>query len=216
MYIAGIDEAGRGPVVGPMVMAIVSVTIENLQKLETMGITDSKLLSPAKREQLYKEIKAVADEVFVVKESAKDIDTKRKKYSLNIIEVKQGANLINMLKNVPKKIYVDCPDVNTGRYKETLYSYLDKHTDLVVEHKADYNYVVAGAASIIAKVERDNDIKELERKLKVRIGSGYPSDPRTKEFIHNCVRQNKVPDCVRKSWQTYTNAKNKIKQKTLI
>ena len=137
-----------------------------------------------------------------------------KKDSLNFIELKITAELINKLKSCPDKIYVDCPQTNTESYKEKLEAYLDFDTKLIVENKADFNYPVVGAASIIAKVERDSEIKKLEKKHKLEIGTGYPHDQVTikalKELDKLCPKE------IRKSWSTYQTFKDNEKQKKLF
>lgn len=214
MLIAGIDEAGRGPVVGPLVMAIFSIDIEKEQELRKIGVKDSKLLSPEQREKLFPKLKKIAKEFYCKKIDAYKIDEMRKKDSLNFIELKITAELINKLKKTPDKIYVDCPQTNTESYKEKLEAYLDFDTKLVVENKADFNYPVVGAASIIAKVERDKEIKKLEKKYKLEIGTGYPHDPATiralKELDKLCPKE------IRKSWSTYQTFKDNEKQKKLF
>ncbi len=214
MLIAGIDEAGRGPVVGPLVMAIYSIEIEKEEQLRKIGVKDSKLLTPEQRENLFPKVKKIAKEFYSKKVDAYKIDEMRKKDSLNFIELKITAELINKLKTAPDKIYVDCPQTNTESYKEKLEAYLDFDTKLIVENKADFNYPVVGAASIIAKVERDAEIKKLEKKYKIEIGTGYPHDPLTikalKELDKMCQKE------IRKSWSTYQNFKDKEKQKKLF
>jgi ribonuclease HII len=71
----------------------------------------------------------------------------------------------------------------------------------VSEHKADRNFAVVSAASIIAKVERDREIAELAKTLGF-FGSGYPSDPRTVKFLEKCCQDlEEYPEYVRKSWR---------------
>jgi len=216
MFVAGIDEAGRGPVLGPMVMAIVNVDVKQLDTFKDLKITDSKLLSPAKREKLYPEVMEISKEVYSTKVDAHEIDKMREKYSLNIIEAKMASELINKLKTDPRKIYIDCPDTNPPKYQQTVYSYLDKNHELVAEHHADLNYIVVSAASIIAKVERDQHIRDLEESYGAELGTGYPGDPKTKAFLEDVVKKKKVPDFVRKSWQTFIDAHERTKQKKLI
>lgn len=216
MYVAGIDEAGRGPVVGPMTMAVVAVDLKHLELLKDLGVTDSKLLSPSKREELYLEIKKIAKEIHSLKIDANEIDKKRETISLNTIEAKMASELINKLTICPRKLYIDCPDVNPERYHTVVYSYLDKHQELVVEHKADLNYLPVSAASIIAKVERDSHIRDLEEKYGVELGTGYPHDPKTRKFLESVIREKNIPDFVRKSWQTVSDIKDSTKQKKLF
>ncbi len=214
MLIAGIDEAGRGPVIGPMVMSIVLIDSKYSDKLKKNGVKDSKLLNREERDELYLEIKKLAKEIHSIKINANDIDKKRLKMSLNEIESKISIELINKLKNIPAKIFIDCPQTSTEKYKDKIYAYLENHSELIVENKADFNYPVVSAASIIAKVERDNELTKVEKKYNLKLGCGYPHDKDTLKAINELEKVN--PNFIRKSWQTYIDLKNKDKQKTLF
>jgi ribonuclease HII len=72
--------------------------------------------------------------------------------------------------------------------------------DIVSEHKADRNYPVVSAASIIAKVERDGEVAKLAEKYG-DVGSGYPSDEKTIDFLELCIELGDYPECVRRSWR---------------
>ena len=76
MKLGGIDEAGRGPVVGPLVIAAVVVDESKLSNLETLGVKDSKKLSPKKREELFKEIIRLVDDYFILEISPEEIDNR--------------------------------------------------------------------------------------------------------------------------------------------
>lgn len=214
MLIAGIDEAGRGPVIGPMVMSIVVIDSKYSEKLKKIGVKDSKLLSKEDREKLYLEIKKIANEIHTIKINANEIDKKRLKYSLNEIEAKISIDLINKLKTDVKKIYIDCPQLSTEKYKEKIYAYLENHYELIVENKADFTYPIVSAASIIAKVERDFELNKIEKKYNLKLGCGYPHDKDTLNAINKLEKV--YPNFIRKSWQTYIDLKNKEKQKTLF
>jgi ribonuclease HII len=214
MYVAGIDEAGRGPVLGPMVMTIAVGKVEDLDKLKELGVKDSKLILPEKRRELYKKLKKML-EFKTISVSAAEIDKRRKIESLNIIELKTSADLINFIETKLERVYVDCPDINPDKYKEKLKAYLEKNHKLIVEHKADMNYLIVGAASIIAKVERDLSMVKLEKKYKLELGSGYPHDPKVVAFLKTLNGNEKFP-FIRKSWQSYINAINNLKQNKLF
>ena len=213
-YIAGIDEAGRGPVIGPLVMAGVKIKRDKEKKLIDIGVKDSKLLSPSMRKRLFDKIKKISDDVFVVKINPKEIDETLfgDESNLNLLEAEKIAFIVNKLK--PDKVYIDCPSVNIEKYKKTLVGMIKTKTDIVLEHKADVKYAVVSAASIIAKVIRDNEIKEIEKRIGKKIGSGYPSDPITQEFLEKYSERYK--DIFRKSWKTYTNIVKKKMQKKLF
>jgi len=214
MLIAGIDEAGRGPVLGPMVMAIYVIDSSKNNELKKIGVKDSKLLTKRQRDIFYKKIKKIAKEYHSIQISANEIDKQREKDSLNYIEIKLAVKLINKLKHRPEYIYVDCPQTSTEKYKDKLYSLIDYDTKLIVENKADVNYLVVGAASIIAKVERDKELWKYEKDLGFKIGCGYPHDEITIKAIKEIEKTR--PEIIRKSWQTYIDIKNKEKQNKLF
>jgi ribonuclease HII len=211
MILAGVEEAGRGPVIGPMVIAIAMVDEKDEFKLKTMGVKDSKLLSPGQRERLYHEIKGLCRFEFV-KVSPGEIDSavNSNETNLNWLEADKAVALINKLR--PDKVILDCPSTNLDAYREYVLSRLEYKPVIVVEHKADVNYTIVGAASILAKVVRDHEIKKLKAKHKVDFGSGYPSDPVTVDFTTKNF--DKYP-FFRQSWETWQKARKKGGQKRL-
>jgi len=204
MLIAGVDEAGRGPVVGPLVIAGVMIEETDLHKLVDLGVKDSKLLTPKKREILAQQIKEHALISHTVWLSPAEIDrvveSRRKLHKLNRLEAKTMAKVINILK--PDTVYVDAADRLTDRFAEHIQENLTFSPKIVSEHKADLRYPIVSAASIIAKVERDKAIYQLQQKHG-NIGCGYPSDPKTIKFLEDWTRKfGTYPDFVRKSWKT--------------
>lgn len=213
MYIAGIDEAGRGPVIGPMVIAGVLITEEDLGKLAKLNVRDSKMLSRSRRIKLAEEILRIAKNVKIIEVSPSEIDNaKGRGISLNVLEAMKIAEIIISLK--PDIIYVDSPDIFPDRFAETVKSFLPnelKEVTIVSEHKADAKFQIVSAASIVAKVHRDRIITRLKVKYG-DFGSGYPSDWRTIRFLQNYVKQyHDVPDIVRKSWKTVRKILESIK-----
>ena len=211
MIIAGIEEAGRGPVIGPMVMAIAAIKHEDEFKLKTLGVKDSKLLTPKQRERLFSEIQDLC-KYQIIKVSPEEIDSavESEESNLNWLEADKTVILLNKVR--PDRVILDCPSTNLKEYKRYIQEKLKYKPKIAVEHKADVKYTIVGAASILAKVERDNEIKKLKRKHKVNFGSGYPSDPLTIEF----TRKNfdKYP-FFRKSWDTWQKARRLGGQKKL-
>jgi len=205
MLLGGVDEAGRGCVLGPLAVAGVSVDSGQLQELAELGVKDSKLLSPGQRDALYPEILRVCKGVEVSRIPPKMIDryvSRGKKYRrLNYLETIHMARVIDALS--VDEVFVDAPDVNPVRFKSELEELLLSKPRIVAEHKADVNYAVVSAASIVAKVERDRDVAEL-RALHGDFGSGYPSDPDTIAFLESWMRSNSAqPEFARKSWKTW-------------
>jgi ribonuclease HII len=201
MITAGIDEAGRGAVIGPLVVCGASFDEEGVNALRKMRVRDSKELSPRRREILSKAIHKVAKDIMVVKISPCIIDNRRADgVNLNQLEGMKMADIINYL--TPDMVFIDSPDVNTGNHRSFVAKLLEKETELHVEHKADKNHPEVSAASIIAKVERDRDVAELAKKHGP-IGSGYPSDERTMNWLRIWLHSHDTfPDLVRRSWVT--------------
>jgi len=204
--IGGVDEAGRGPVIGPMVLACVVCERDRLSSLVALGVRDSKSLTPARRERLYKHITGLALEVGVKVVGPKEIDESvGTHFNLNRLEAKVTADLIRSLKHTPSLLYVDSPDPVARRYGELLTRLLEergiKGLEVIADNRADRKYVVVSAASVVAKVVRDRIIEGLKR-FYGDFGSGYPSDPRTLSFLRSWTRTGRLPPIVRRSWAT--------------
>ncbi len=201
--IAGIDEAGKGCVIGPLVVA--GVACERDELLSELGVKDSKKLMHSKRIELAEKIRDVA-RVEIIKVQASELDERMKFKTINEILKECYAAIIRKLK--PEIVYVDSPDVIPKRLSDEL----EKMTGVrvVAEHRADDKFAVVAAASIIAKVEREKEIEEL-KKVFGDFGSGYASDPRTREFLRKLILKGKLPSCVRKRWKTVAN----LSQQTL-
>jgi ribonuclease HII len=193
----GIDEAGRGPVMGPMVVA--AVFVDDDAPLNRIGVRDSKKLSPAVRERMFDEIMAVAGSRIVMI-SAEDIDSKRMNRSMNEIELQMFADSVQGMK--VSRVYADCPDVSEASFASSLSLRLNG-TKVIAKHRADDIYPVVSAASILAKVTRDRCMDAIAKEFGADIGSGYPSDPATTEFIGNWIKENgNAPPHTRCSWET--------------
>jgi ribonuclease HII len=198
-FIAGVDEAGRGPVIGPMVLACTIFEAEVLDYLKCLGVKDSKLLSPKKREFFYRQI---LDECcwLSVKVLWPDvIDHYVNEKSLNRLESETIGKIIELI-DLPCIMYVDSPQT-PEIFRKMIYSSCTKTSkvDVTCSFKADQLYPSVSCASIVAKVVRDDIIE----KLKIDygdFGSGYPSDSKTRSYVSASGS-----DCniIRKSWKTY-------------
>lgn len=209
--ICGVDEAGKGSVLGPLVVAAVAVPSEDA--LDDLGVKDSKLLSPKERERLYALIKKQC-RIATVRLDAKDIDAVRAEMTLNAAVARAHAQAISKLS--PSRAYVDACDVNCFRYAEMVKTNLDRVCEIVSEHHADEKFPVVSAASIVAKVTRDRAIATLARKYG-EIGSGYPSDPVTIRFLSAWIDEYRIPPPIaRKSWKTVSAILAKKSQKSLL
>ena len=197
--ICGVDEAGKGPVMGPMVIAAVSV--RNAKLIEKLGFKDSKLLSSKKRKELFELIKKNYEYAIEIIEPEK-IDEYRKRNKLNLLNRKAFEKVISELN--PDIAYVDAADVNEERFGREIKSNLtnEKNTDIISMHKADTKIPIVAAASIIAKQTREIEIDKLKSKIG-DFGSGYPSDERTIKFLKSYFNDKlEWPAGTRKSWKT--------------
>lgn len=211
--IGGVDDAGRGSILGPLVIAGTSIEENRLHELTSMRVRDSKLLSRSARLRLYCQIKDVAHRVSVVKISPQEIDEyvfQGKKYRrLNFLEAIVMGRVAEELD--AHTVYVDASDVDCCRFRDNVVSALKGNVKVVSTHHADRLYPIVSAASIIAKVERDSAIQEILEEYG-NVGSGYPSDPRTIEFLKQWIAKNSSPpDFSRRSWRTF----NKLMNRTL-
>ena len=196
MLVCGVDDAGRGSVLGPLVIAGIVIKQTKVNQLKKQGIRDSKKLTPLARERFYKKIINIVDDYYVTRISPKIIDKSVFNHSLNHLEAQYMAKVISKLS--PSIAFVDSCDVNPRRFGKEI-SKLTSHSKIKSYHHADSKFVVVSAASILAKVSRDRAITRLRKKYTV--GSGYPSDPKTKAFIKKSMKQNNPPTFIRKSWK---------------
>jgi ribonuclease HII len=197
VQICGIDDAGRGSMLGPLVIAGISIDKKNIRKLSALGVKDSKKLTPKKREELYVKIISLVDDYFVTKIPPKSIDTSVEKHGLNHLEAKFMAKVVTKLN--PDTSYVDSCDVNPKRFGKEI-SKLSNNKQIRSYHHADSRFVVVSAASILAKVTRDRAIARLRKDYD--LGSGYPSDTKTIDFVAQYYKKQKImPIFVRKSWK---------------
>ncbi len=210
MRICGVDEAGKGSVLGPMVTAGVLAEDEDAGILAGCGAKDSKQLTPQKRERLYEEIVSRWKTCAVIRTPAQ-IDARES--TMNQFTAACHAEVIRTL--LPETAYVDACDVNADRFADTVLRLSGVSVRMVSEHKADGRYPIVGAASIVAKVTRDRLIEELAEEFG-SVGSGYPSDAATVSFLTEYIREHKTPpSCARRSWQTVDDIIAKCSQQSL-
>lgn len=197
---AGIDEAGRGPVIGPLVICLAELK----KTLTDKRIKDSKLLKRKERLEILKETKAKFHyKIFKAKELVKLMQTK----SLTEIELIAMKSLVKKTKE--NKVIIDCPTVPKAINK-TKEKYFNIKKEIILENKADYNYKIVSLASIAAKEKREFLLDKLKKKYG-DFGSGYPSDPKTKEYLKT-TKETKI---IRTNWKTWKNIKKQREQTTL-
>jgi len=214
--ICGVDEAGKGPVLGPLTVA--GVCFNDDEIINALGVKDSKKHTPKKREMFEKIIKEKCESFEILIIPASDIDDMRKVMTMNEIEVFAFTKVIKKLK--PDLCFVDAADVNETRFGESINKLLPKRTEIISKHKADDIYPIVSAASILAKTQRDREISNIAKKLETKInkpmGSGYPADQITKTFLETWVKTyKKLPPHTRKSWNTAKKLMNSISMKRL-
>ncbi|WP_428325709.1 ribonuclease HII [Nitrosopumilus sp.] len=197
MQVCGIDDAGRGSMLGPLVISGISIDKRKLRKLSSLGVKDSKKLSPKNRELLYKKIIELVDDYYIAKIPPRSIDASVKRHGLNELEAKYMAKVVSKLD--PDTSYVDSCDVNPTRFGKEISKLSDNHK-IKSYHHADSRFVIVSAASILAKVTRDRSIEKLRKNHD--LGSGYPSDSKTVKFVTKYYKINhSLPTFVRKSWK---------------
>jgi len=202
MRVAGVDEAGRGCAIGPLVVAGAVFSSDDVPGLVEMGVRDSKKLTARKREKLSAEIKELALEFRFVELSPKTIDKVVTRSvplrRLNYLETMVMARIVRELR--PDAAYVDTCDVDHLRCGDQIQSVLPFHVDITCVPRADSVYPVTGAASILAKVRRDALVAELRERYG-DFGSGYCSDGKTLEFIEGWFADSReCPPFMRASW----------------
>lgn len=199
MIVAGVDEAGRGSILGPMVVAGIRIDQSKLKELHLLGVKDSKKLAPRTREKLYRKILQVVDDYYVCKVKPEKIDRFVSMQKLNMLEANVMATVINQLK--PQVAYVDSCDVKPERFRAAVMATLKCRARIDSSHHADSDNIAVSAASIIAKVNRDREIARIRKRIR-NIGSGYPSDKKTMRFVNIWVRTHgKSPKFARSSWR---------------
>ena len=218
MIIAGIDEAGRGCVLGPMVLAICAIDEKKDGFFRDIGVKDSKLLSKQKREDLFSVIEQNCIEYKIIVVPAEELNILMDGYSLNEIEAQKVVDLLKAIKSADKVI-LDSPDTIAEKYTKRVRSILKKEDNkkfdklnILSEHKADYKYMSVACASILAKVTRD----KLMNKLVGFELSGYSSDPKTIDYLKNYfLEHKKFPEFTRLKWKTVDNIVKDLYQKKI-
>lgn len=220
MLTLGIDDAGRGPVIGPMVLAGCLLDEKAEKELKKLGVKDSKQLTQKRREFLVEEIKKRAELFQVVLAYPDEIDGKNHDgTNLNDLEAIKTAEIINKInKGFNKiKVIVDCPSPSIEKWRDFLKTKIDNlsNLDIICEHKADVNHVSVSAASVLAKIVREKEMAILKEKYGNEIGSGYCSDKKTYKFLEENLQKHSESGLFRKTWSTWRVACAKAQQTKL-
>lgn len=210
MLILGVDEAGRGPVIGPLVITGCMAEEANIIKLQQLNVKDSKLLTPKQREFLFDKIKAIT-KFHIIKIEPKEIDDALNSDSLNLnwLEAHKTAEIINVMR--PEKAIIDCPSPNIKKYEDYIKKLLKVKCELLLSHKAE-RFPIVAAASILSKVTRDREIEKMKEKYG-NFGPGYTSNSITQKFLKE--NWEKYPEIFRKSWISFKNHEKAKMQKKL-
>jgi ribonuclease H2 subunit A len=214
-FALGIDEAGRGPVLGPMVYGGYFCPV-GAKSLAAFGYKDSKKLSEAEREALFEKAKTSGHGWRVIVLQASELSNKmlrRSKYNLNLISHDAAAALIQFVLDAGvqlEEVYVD----TVGKAELYQAKLLEQFPALsiTVSAKADSLFPVVSAASICAKVIRDRVLAAWqfeERNVEASrvFGSGYPGDPKTKRWLkEHSDAVFGFPSLIRFSWKTTATA----------
>jgi ribonuclease HII len=208
----GIDEAGRGPVIGPLVVAGASMNEETAARFKAAGVKDSKLLSIRRIYLLERLIIQKCSGYKIEKISAGSIDSRFKDgTNLNLLELDKMIEIANSL--LGETVIIDCPSSNTKKIKTFLTKKIPER-ELIVENYADKNYVEVSAASILAKAQREREVAAIKKELEYDFGSGYPADPRTINFLkiikeNGLITQEKYKKHIRGTWRTFKHLQDK-------
>jgi len=214
MYQLGVDEAGRGPAIGPLVVCALGMPSTDVEILMRIGAKDSKSLSKKKRvflaEQIFLQAKKRNWDVGLITCSASRIDIEREITNLNKLEVElfKEAIVATKAEKYNGEIYLDACDTDEKRFRDRVSSSLGSswsQWSIKSQHKMDLENILVGAASILAKVHRDKEIEKIGQLLGLEIGSGYPSDPKTRVAIKNLVKGEYPNKFLRWSWVTTEN-----------
>jgi len=220
MLTLGIDDAGRGPVIGPMVLAGCLMDEKTEKELKKLGVRDSKQLTQKRREFLEEKIKDKSETFEIVLAYPVEIDgTNHEGINLNALEAIKAAEIINKINKGYKKIkvIVDCPSPSIIKWQDFLKTKIKNLSNLEIscEHKADKNHVSVSAASILAKCVREKEVSLLKEKYGDGIGSGYCHDPLTRKFLDKHFKKYREDGIFRKTWKTWKDLCAKKEQRTL-
>lgn len=218
--VIGIDEAGKGPVIGSLVVGFSIINIESESELgayqdhlKELGVKDSKLLSTTKRRELFNTLKNHMDIKFVQLTPSMIDNNNFAGGKLNDLQIKAIVQVLEAEK--PNMIIIDALTADPPKFASQITSKLSFDPKIIAENKADVTYPLVGAASIIAKELREQEIEQVRAHLKADLGSGYPADPKTQKFIKENYSNQEIEYLFRKSWKTYKNLVKDEKQQGL-
>lgn len=220
--VIGIDEAGKGPVIGSMFIGFSIINLENglddldsyQEHLKSLGVRDSKLILPKKRKQIYEKLKSKMD-IKYVQLTPKIIDDNFfGGGKLNELEINSIVKILEDEK--PDLVLIDALTALPEKFGLTILNRLSFDLKIISENKADLKYEIVGAASIIAKELREEELRQIRENINLDCGSGYPADPKTQDFLKKNWNNSEFDFIFRKSWQTYRKLSKKSDDKSLL
>ena len=201
----GVDEAGKGPVLGSMFAAAVRAPASAIPE----GIDDSKKLSESQRERLAEKLRSNDRiTVGVAEVSPARIDAG----NMNDLTVSAHAEAAANVVEAGDAGLCDAADVDADRFGSRVADRIETAVTIEASHGADESSALVGAASIIAKSERERHVDSLQAQFG-DIGSGYPSDPTTRAFLEQYFEKNGgFPAPTRRSWSTCASIREAFEQ----
>lgn len=207
MRTIGIDEAGRGPIIGPLTIAGVSIDETVADMFKKAGVKDSKMLSRRRIFLLERLVKKESDNLVLVIEPKRIDERFHDGKNLNYLELDHMCEIANSLTG--ERVIVDSPSANTKKIRDYLIKRIPKK-EIIAENYADRDYIEVSAASILAKAERERQVELIKKEIGYDFGSGYSSDPKTKAFLsliksNGKLNSDEYSKYLRKSWFTFKN-----------
>jgi len=202
-YIVGIDEAGRGPVLSSLIICSAYCKRSDERKLKKVVKKDSKGLSPKQREEAYSQLKKFCSFRWI-EITAAQLNEMMGEMSLNDIEAKAMAELAS---KIDGDVMIDMPDRYTWTFRKRMEKYGVSRYE--AQHKADEIFPIVGAASICAKIVRDQIVAKLREELGIDFGSGYPGDAKTMAALRDKEALKKLKPYIRQRWKTIDNLKQR-------
>lgn len=194
----GVDEAGKGPVLGSMFAAAVLADPAAVPD----GVADSKRLTPARRQELDAMLREHPDVRIGVAEIPPDV-IDDPETDMNTLTVRAQAEALSQVATEAVTGLLDAGDTDEARFAARVRERVDGSIRVDAEHGADDSDALVAAASIVAKVERDAHVEALATAYDADLGSGYPSDETTIGFLSDFIaEEGRLPDCARGSWAT--------------
>ncbi|MEM2740272.1 MAG: ribonuclease HII, partial [Candidatus Bathyarchaeia archaeon] len=175
---------------------------DSVRKFVEIGVKDSKLLSKKQRVKLRDRILRIVSSYRTIEVPPSEIDSAVRIHRFNDLEARYFSEVIDQLK--PDIAYVDSPLRSHKKFSAMVTSHCRWRCDIVALCHADRDIPVVSAASIVAKIRRD-DIIDSYKNIYGEIGSGYPSDKRTIRFLYNSLEEAEAGGIVRRSWRTYSS-----------